>query len=51
MKVLVTGATGFVGMALCAKLVGDGYEVVPAVRRKSGLPHEVALGNLDARNF
>lgn len=48
MKVLVTGASGFVGMALYAKLVGHGHEVVPAVRRKSGLPHEVALGNLDA---
>ena len=48
MKVLVTGATGFVGMALCARLVASGVEVVPAVRSKSGLPHEVVVGNLDA---
>lgn len=48
MKALITGATGFVGTALCPKLFGGGYEVVPAVRRKSGLPHEVVVGNLDA---
>ncbi|HEY9098814.1 MAG TPA: SDR family oxidoreductase [Thiobacillus sp.] len=48
MKVVVTGATGFVGNALCTKLVASGYEVVPAVRGKSGLQHEVAVGNLNA---
>lgn len=48
MKVLVTGATGFVGTALCAKLAACGFEVVPAVRTPSGLPHEVVVGNLDA---
>lgn len=48
MKVLVTGATGFVGKALCDLLVAFGYEVVPAVRSKSGLPHEVVTGNLNA---
>ncbi len=48
MKVLVTGATGFVGSALCARLAASGIEVVPAVRNLSGLPHEVAVGNLAA---
>ena len=48
MKVLVTGATGFVGTALCARLAASGYGVVPAVRSKSGLPNEVVVGNLDA---
>ncbi len=48
MKALVTGATGFVGTALCAKLAASGVEVVPAVRSKSGLLHEVVIGNLDA---
>jgi UDP-glucose 4-epimerase len=48
MKVLVTGATGFVGSALRARLAASGVEVVPAVRSMSGLPHEVAVGNLDA---
>lgn len=48
MKALVTGATGFVGSALRAKLAASGVEVVPAVRNPSGLPHEVAVGNLAA---
>ena len=39
MKALVTGATGFVGKALCAGLSASGYGVVPAVRCNSGLPH------------
>lgn len=48
MKALITGATGFVGTALRARLAASGVEVVPAVRSKSGLPHEVVIGNLDA---
>ena len=48
MKALVTGATGFVGRALCARLTASGAEVVPAVRSKYGLPHEVVIGNLNA---
>jgi len=48
MKVLVTGGTGFVGTALCDRLVAYGHMVVPAVRSKSGWPHEVVVGNLDA---
>ncbi len=48
MKALVTGAAGFVGSALCARLAASGVEVVPAVRCKSGFPHEVAVGNLSA---
>ena len=47
MKLLVTGATGFVGTALRARLAASRHEVVPAVRSKSGLPHEVVVGNLD----
>lgn len=47
-RVLVTGATGFVGSALCARLAAAGIEVVPAVRTPSGLPREAAVGNLDA---
>ncbi len=47
MKALVTGATGFVGTALRARLADYEFEVVPAVRRKSGLRHEVVVGNLD----
>ena len=48
MKALVTGATGFVGRALCARLTASGAEVVPAARNKYGLPNEVVIGNLSA---
>ena len=48
MKVLVTGANGFVGTALSARLAASGFEVVPAVRCKSGVPLAVVVGNLDA---
>ena len=47
MKLLVTGATGFVGTTLGSRLAELGYEVVPSVRGKSGLPNEVVVGNLD----
>lgn len=47
MKLLITGAAGFVGTALCTRLTASGHEVVPAVRANSGLPHEVVVGNLE----
>lgn len=47
MKVVVTGATGFVGTALCDTLAAFAYEVVPVVRSKSGLQHEVVIDNVD----
>ncbi len=34
-KVLVTGANGFIGQALCQKLVTDGWSVAGAVRNES----------------
>jgi len=40
MKVLVTGASGFVGRVLCSDLVSHGHEVVPAVRRACGIEGE-----------
>ncbi len=36
-KVLVTGASGFVGSHLCRRLVGEGYRVKALVRRTSSL--------------
>ena len=42
MKVLVTGATGFLGSALCARLIADGHQVTAFSRqssRKSLLDH------------
>src|SRR4051812_9428890 len=33
MKVLITGATGLIGSAVCDRLAGEGHEVVRVVRR------------------
>lgn len=51
MRVLVTGANGFVGKALCRKLVDEGYGVRGAVRsEKSALPsgvEKIVVGDID----
>lgn len=47
MKVLITGATGFVAKALSAELLAHGHAVIPTVRCKSGLPGEVIVGDID----
>lgn len=44
MKVLVTGANGFIGRALCDYLQHAGYEVVAAVRRPCGMGNEFVVG-------
>jgi nucleoside-diphosphate-sugar epimerase len=46
MTVLVTGANGFVGRALCDHLIAAGHAVTRAVRRGSGLPDEVVVGDI-----
>jgi nucleoside-diphosphate-sugar epimerase len=46
-KILVTGANGFVGAALCAQLVTRGIACVGSVRTHPG-PGQVATGSLDA---
>jgi len=46
MQVLITGANGFVGRALVSALSGAGHTVVPAVRRATGLPNQVLVGEL-----
>jgi nucleoside-diphosphate-sugar epimerase len=40
MKILVSGANGFIGRALCPFLSSLGYQVVSAVRRPSGIQDE-----------
>jgi nucleoside-diphosphate-sugar epimerase len=48
MRVLVTGSSGFVGRALCRHLIKVGYEVVPTVRRATGLVDEHVVGSDDS---
>lgn len=45
-SVLVTGATGFVGRALCGRLAAAGHTVIPAVRCRAGLPNEAVVGDM-----
>lgn len=46
MKILLTGATGFIGRAVLPVLTAAGHAVVPAVRRSAGLPGEAVVGGL-----
>lgn len=46
-KILVTGAAGFVGAALCAEMQRRGICFVPAVR-KAAQPDQVSTGDLDS---
>lgn len=53
MKILVTGANGFVGSAFCAKAVSRGIEVRGITRVSSDLPISVenfAVGDIDGNN-
>ncbi len=48
MRCLVTGAGGFVGRAMTARLVAEGGDVVAALRRAADLPGRVAVvGDID----
>ena len=45
MRVLVTGATGFLGSAVVERLLFEGYDVVGTGRKPKGFLSEVALAN------
>jgi nucleoside-diphosphate-sugar epimerase len=47
MRVLVTGATGFVGRVTCAELLGRGHDVTALVRRPGSEPPGTAAVNGD----
>lgn len=53
-RILVTGASGFIGTALCKRLLSDGYKVTAALRRPvkpfldEGIK-TVNVGNIDAQ--
>lgn len=49
MRLLVTGASGFIGRALCQHLVSSGLEVTPAVRKPGPVPGEQVLPPDDAQ--
>ncbi len=46
MKVLLTGATGFVGRPLYGELMARGHRVVSVVRRSAGLTEEVVVPDI-----
>lgn len=48
MRILVTGANGFVGKELISNLRNLGHEVVPAVRSSCGIEGEKIIGDIDA---
>lgn len=48
MKVLVTGANGFVGRFLCECLNAHGDVVIPVVRRVANLAGEVVVGSINS---
>ena len=51
MRILVTGANGFVGRQLCAELLRQGHEVRAAIRSSAQLPEgveAVVVGNIDS---
>jgi nucleoside-diphosphate-sugar epimerase len=53
MKILVTGASGFIGRALCLDLQANGFSVRAAMRQTSsaGAEYECCYGALDDENF
>lgn len=51
MRVVVTGAGGFVGRPLVDHLVADGHEVVPIVRTAQGLANERVIDDIGSADW
>ena len=51
MKILVTGAAGFVGKNLVQKLLEEGHEVISFDNRKCNIGTEVILGDISSFDF
>ena len=47
-KIVVTGASGLIGSALCAQLKSDGHQVIKVVRRAARVSDEVSWNPLKA---
>ena len=47
-KIVVTGASGLIGSALCAQLKNDGHQVIKVVRRAARVSDEVSWNPLKA---
>ena len=47
-KIVVTGASGLIGSALCAQLKSDGHQVIKVVRRTARVSDEVSWNPLKA---
>src|SRR6185295_13448299 len=51
MRILLTGANGFIGRTLLARLVGAGYDVIPAVRNPAQMDAIVGKSPVLAVDF
>jgi GDP-L-fucose synthase len=51
MRALVTGATGFLGVALCRRLVSEGHEVIALGSKNADLRHEDSLNQFTVIQF
>lgn len=50
MKVLITGAAGFVGRSLCEVVSARGHQMVPVVRRSAGMSGEAIIPEIDGQS-
>ena len=50
-KIVVTGASGLIGSALCAQLKSDGHQVIKVVRRTARVSDEVSWNPLKAEIY